>query len=165
MAKKVRVFDIEHGIDGSSVTWFDRATEKAVMTIQLGEIEPEHMDKARQFFTCYGMQKFLEDRTSGVKGGVTAKVTARVALWEQICEHGHTFRAEGNRAGPTVSAEVEAIAEIKGISVSAAQKALAEYDEETRERIKSSETVQKVAERIKAERKEAEGVDLEDLAS
>ena len=61
-----------------------------------------------------------------------------------------------------VSAEIEALAELKGISVAAVQKALRDYTAEQRAKILSKPQVQKIAARIKAEREEGDA-DLSDM--
>jgi hypothetical protein len=81
--------------------------------------------------------------------------------WNLLKSGNWEFERQGG--GPTVSAEVEALAEMKGTSVAAIQKALREYDAETRKGILANEKVQKIAARIRADRESGEALDLTDL--
>lgn len=65
--------------------------------------------------------------------------------------------------GPVVSAEVEALAQIKGKSVGWVQKNLREYDDATRAKILSNPAIVKLAAKIRDERADADGIDLEDM--
>ena len=80
--------------------------------------------------------------------------------WSQLVDG--VWEKEREGGGPTVSAEVEALAELKGISVAAAQKALRGYDAETRKKILSNPKIKAKADAIRAA-KSAESVDLADL--
>lgn len=96
---------------------------------------------------------------AGVKG-TDEKLDAMRDGWSRLMNGEWEKEREGG--GPTVSAEVEALAEFKGISVAAAQKALRAYDAEGRKKILGNEKIQKIAKRIKEEREDE--ADLSDLA-
>lgn len=116
----------------------------------------------RPLTDLYGLSKALQDRCSQVdagpdKLGAMREVAALFAAGEW----------EKERAGgaPTVSAEVEALAEIKGVSVAAIQKALRTQPADVREKILASPRVVAKAAEIKASREsDAASVDLTDLA-
>jgi hypothetical protein len=96
---------------------------------------------------------------AGIKG-TDDKVAAMQDGWARLVAGEWEKAREGG--GPTVSPEVEALAEIKGASVAAIQKALREFDEEKRKAILANPKVVAIAKRIRAEREDAE-VDLTDL--
>lgn len=168
MAKTNRkqAFKVKRDIANTVVHWFaatDETLSQALLTARVSDIEDEHRPLAREFFTCYGMQKFLEDRTSGEP--TENKVQARRDLWKQICEHGHTWKAERSGGLGVVDARVAALAELQGVRVDVIQIALREQypEKEERERVLNQPRVLKRAEEIRAEREEASSLDLENL--
>ena len=112
--------------------------------------------------SLYGLAKVLSDRNSQVKENPKAKLDGMREVMER-------FRAgewEAERTGGglgVVSAEVQAIAELKGISIPDAQAALKAYDRETRQRILASSKVQERAKAIKTKREAAQPQKLDDL--
>ena len=96
---------------------------------------------------------------AGIKG-TDEKVAAMQDGWARLVDGEWEKAREGG--GPTVSAEIEALAEIKSASVASIQKALRELDEASRKAVLSNEKVQKVAARIKRERTEVD-VDLTEI--
>ncbi len=82
--------------------------------------------------------------------------------WAQLSDG--VWEKEREGGGPTVSAEVEALAKIKGKPVAAIQKALREYDKETRAKILANPRVIAEAKVIREAREAAVTVDLEDMA-
>lgn len=121
----------------------------------------EVAEKLMPNVTLYGLSKVLQDRTSDVKAGpdklaAMDEVLARLAEgeWEKA-------RVVG---APVVSAEVEALAELKGISIPDAQKALKKYSKEQKEQILANEKIVERAKEIRARRDaQEEDVSLDDL--
>ena len=107
----------------------------------------------------YGLSKLLQDRTSEVPAG-PGKVAAmrdlngqlKLGVWEK----------ERKIGAPVVSAEVEALAELKGISVAEAQGALRGYSKEVRVKILAHPTIVAKAAEVRAKRGTATGVSLDD---
>lgn len=81
--------------------------------------------------------------------------------WAQLSDG--VWEKEREGGGPTVSAEVEALAKIKGKPVAAIQKALREYDKDTRAKILANPRVIAEAKVIREAREAAVTVDLEDM--
>lgn len=112
--------------------------------------------------------KFMElgRKTKLVNFAASAKSEDRDRLdmiregWQQLLDG--VWEKEREGGGPTVSAEVEALAEIKGISVADAQKALRGYDKEARAKILANPKIKAKADQIRKAR-EAEPVSLGDL--
>ena len=109
----------------------------------------------------YGFSKLLQDRTSDLSSDPQRldgmkEVAARLAegQWEK----------EREASGPTVSPYVEALAQLKNVSVAAIQKSLKGYEPEARQKILSHPQVVALGDKIKADRAEAEEVSLDDLA-
>lgn len=114
--------------------------------------------------------KFLElgRKTKLANFAASAKSEGRDRLamihegWDQLMSG--TWEKEREGGGPTVSAEVEALAKIKGKPVAAIQKALREYDKETRAKILANPKVAEEAKKIREAREAAEVVELDDMA-
>jgi hypothetical protein len=109
----------------------------------------------------------LSDRTSDVAFGTGASPEEKMAAWGEVAEllKQGVWERERKAGAPVVSAEVEALAEIKGISVAEAQTALRKYDKATKEKILSNAKIVEKAKEIKAKREKAESLDLGDLAA
>lgn len=113
-------------------------------------------------------EKFIElgRKTKLANFAASAKAEGRDRLemidegWTQLCSG--VWEKEREGGGPTVSAEVEALATIKGVSVSAIQKALKGYTKEQKAAILANPKVKAKADEIRKEREEA-SVDLDDL--
>lgn len=158
MSKRFR-FSITRNLEAMKLTWRDKVTSDT-LTLAVSELEDsEDVD----FFTLYGLQKFHEDRTSGVDSD--SKLEERAALWAQIKEHGHTWQKPREGGIGQVSVEVEAVARLKDVEVSAIQKSRKGYTKEQWEKITSHPQVVELIEEIRAERAESEDVDLGDLLS
>jgi len=110
----------------------------------------------------YGLSKLLQDRSSAIPTGPD-KLAAMNEVFAQLANG--EWEKERTRGAPTVSAEVEALASLKGASVAAIQKALRNYTKEQKEKILGSKAVQDKAAEIKAAREEAADVNLDDLAA
>ena len=111
----------------------------------------------------YGLSKLLQDRSSEVKAGPD-----KLAAMREVMSQLSAGIWEKERAGgaPTVSPEVEALSQIKGISIPDAQRALRKYSGEQREKILSSPKVVQLAKEIRAKRDAASpSAELDDLLS
>lgn len=115
----------------------------------------------RDKISLYGLNKLLTDRTSDEKDK-EEKLVAMREVFDRLCNG--EWAKERQVGAPVVSVAVEALAELKGISVPAAQKALSSYKKEVRDKILANPQVTEIAERIKEERESAEAASLDDLA-
>jgi hypothetical protein len=114
----------------------------------------------RNNVVLYGLSKLLQDRTSETEVGV-GKIAAIQLVMDQF--KAGNWVAERKSGSPVVSAEVEALAEIKEISVAEAQAALKKYDVEIRKQILANPVIVAKAEQIRSARKSAEGISLDEL--
>lgn len=111
--------------------------------------------------SLYGLSKLLQDRSSEVKAGPD-KLAAMREVMDQL--KSGVWERERAAGAPTVSPEIEALAQIKQISIPDAQRALRKYTKEQREKILSSDRVVALAKEIKTRREaEAPEVVLDDL--
>ncbi len=102
--------------------------------------------------SLYGLNKLLTDRTSGEKDKL-AKLDAMEAYFDLLTEG--EWAKERVVGAPVVGVEVEALAELEGISIPETQAALAQYDKETRKQILGSKEVQAKAAELREARKDA----------
>lgn len=116
----------------------------------------------RNNVALYGLSKLLQDRTSEVPTG-PGKVAAMKELMEQF--KSGTWTAERKAGAPVVSAEVEAVAELKGCTTAEAQLSLKGYDVETRKKILANPKVVALAQEIRGRRTAATPTDLSDLTA
>lgn len=119
-------------------------------------------DSVRDSVNLYGLSKLIQDRSSEVKAG-PEKLSALREVFDQLAAgQWEKARVVGT---PIVSAEIEALAQIKGIDIPTAQKALKQYDKEQKERILANPAIVARAAQIEAERAAANGpaVGLDDL--
>ena len=136
-----------------SVTWSDKLTGDHVKW-NASDLNPVHFGKV----FAYGLAKLAEDRTSAASEG--EKLAARREIIEFF--KGTEWKKPRAAGGPTVSAEIEALAQLKGASVAAIQTALRKkYTKEQREEILASDEVQEKAAEIRKARENE--VDLDDL--
>ena len=117
-------------------------------------------ESAQGFVNGYGLSKLMQDRSSAVPTGPD-KLAAMNEVFAMLCEG--KLRAERTRGAAVVSAEVEALAEIKGVDIPTIQKSLKKYTEEKRKEILSHPKVKAKAEEIRNRRDSTEEVDLESL--
>ncbi len=110
--------------------------------------------------SLYGLNKLLTDRTSDYKDKVEKLIKMREVFDSLIDGEWAKERVVG---APVVSVEVEALAQIKELSVPQAQAALAKYDKDVRAQILGSEAVQKVAQEIRELRAATDVVSLDDM--
>jgi len=110
--------------------------------------------------TLYGLSKLLQDRSSDVKAGPD-KLDAMSDVMDQLIAG--QWERERKAGAPTVSAEVEALSQLKGCSVADIQKSLRKFTKEQKEKILSNDQVAKLAQKIRDSRESTE-VDLTDMA-
>ncbi len=108
----------------------------------------------------YGYSKLLQDRSSDTPTG-PEKLAAMKAVAEQLASG--QWQKERKVGAPTVSCEVEALAQLKNISVPQAQAALRRYDKAARDKILSNEKIKELAAQIREARAEEEVASLDDL--
>lgn len=112
--------------------------------------------------SLYGFKQILSDRCSQVDTGPD-KLTAMREVMSLLAAG--QWKKERVVGAPTVSAEVEALAQLKGISIPDAQRALKGYAPEQREKILGNPKIKELAAQIKAARQEAPTANLDDLAA
>lgn len=108
--------------------------------------------------SLYGLSKLLQDRSSDTKAGPD-KLAAMDEVYSSLAEG--NWERERKAGAPTVSAEVMALAELKGVPVADIQKSLRNYPKDVREKILSNP---KVVERAAEIRERSEEVSLDDMA-
>ena len=101
---------------------------------------------------AYGLNKVLTDRTSDEKDK-EAKLKAMDGVFEQLCTG--EWAKERTIGAPIVSAEVEALADLMGLSIVEAQMSLAAYPKEQRKTILAHENVVEVGRKIREKRAKA----------
>jgi len=117
-------------------------------------------DSIKQQVSLYGYSKLLQDRASDVPIG-PEKLDAMKAVAAQLASG--QWAKERKIGAVVTSPEVEALAQLKQISVPAAQAALKAYPKEVRAQILGNEEIKKLAGAILAARQEAEVASLDDL--
>lgn len=117
-------------------------------------------DNIKTNVALYGLSKLLQDRSSDTDSGPD-KLDAMREVYTMLREG--KWEKERRAGSPVVSAEVEALAGIKKITVAQAQAALRKYTKEQRDKILSNEAIVLKAKEIRAAR-ETTDVSLDDLA-
>ena len=110
--------------------------------------------------SLYGLNKLLTDRTSDEKDKA-AKLDKMSETFDLLCSG--EWSKERVVGAPVVSVEVEALAQLKELSVPQAQAALAAYDKDVRAQILATKEVQKVAQEIRELRAATKVVSLDDM--
>jgi len=118
-------------------------------------------DEFQKRTSLHGLNTLLQQRTSG-----TTIANGKLASMEEYYARLVAGEWAKERVGGpgVVSAEVEAVATLKKVSIPAAQKALKSLDEATRKKVLENPQVVKLAAEIKAKREAGAEVDLADLA-
>lgn len=132
--------------------------------VQTEQFALDDVDESLQTLVgLYGLSKLLQDRSSEVKAGPD-KLAAMGEVMAQLREG--TWEKERVAGAPTVSPEIEALAELKGISIPDAQRAIRKYDKAQREKILSNPKIVERAKQIRTTREAASPeVSLDDLAA
>lgn len=120
---------------------------------------PEDGD-IRDQVSLYGLKKLLSDRTSAVVDKVE-KLREMVLVMDMLAEG--TWAKERVVGAMITGVAVEALAQLRGMSIPQVQAALAAYDKDKRELILGNEAVVKLAAEIKAARTEEELANFDDL--
>lgn len=110
----------------------------------------------------YGLSKLLQDRSSSVPTGPD-KLSAMNDVFAQLADG--QWEKERVRGAIVVSAEVQALSEIKGVDIATIQKSLKAYTSEQKEAIFAKEVVVAKVKEIRARREETPDVDLSDMAA
>lgn len=147
---------MSYEFDGSVLTISDG--DKTLATYDFANL-PEELDEK---FLQLGRKTKLANFAASAKSEGRERLDMIEEGWQQLVDG--VWEKEREGGGPTVSAEVEALAKIKGKPVAAIQKALREYDKETRAKILANPQVVAEAKRIKAAREASVTVDLGDMA-
>ncbi len=136
----------------------DRAT-KAVAASEVFPASEIH-DSCKQKVALYGYSKLLQDRASDVPVGPD-KIPAMQAIAAQLAAG--QWAKERKIGAIVVSAEVEALAQLKQLTVPQAQAALKSYPKEVRQQILAHADIVKLAAEIGAARQDAEVASLDDF--
>jgi hypothetical protein len=155
MATKKRHF--KFATNGGMVKVLEPSEDGGVMAMFDVSNLPGHITHQ---LLLYGLKQKLSDTVRDIDS-TEGKVEGMRAMYERL-EAGH-FTMEREVGSRTVAAWIEAVAELKGISVAAAQKALTAYTEEQKKKIRESDKVKAKTAEIEAARKDGEEVDLTDL--
>ncbi len=146
--------------------------ERGVVSVQVIDRESEAVVESREFDASgvhenvrplvglYGLSKLLQDRSSETPTG-PGKLSAMQEVYDLLSRG--EWERERKAGAPVVSAEVEALAEIKKITVAQAQAALRKFTKEQKDKILSNPAIVAKAAEIRAAR-ETSNVDLSDLA-
>lgn len=119
-------------------------------------------DELKNNIVLYGLKQVLSDRCSQVDTGPD-KLSAMREVMSALASG--QWKKERVVGAPTVSAEVEALATLKGITIPDAQRALRGYAPEQREKILANPRIKEMAAQIRAQRSEAPAISLDDLAA
>lgn len=109
----------------------------------------------------YGLRKKLEDGTSDSESD--DKLTDRRALYEVLLSG--EWERERTSGARTVAVHIEALSNLKGVTVAAMQKAWRETDETTRQKVLANPTVKAEMEKVEKSRADATSVSLDEFAA
>jgi len=139
-----------------------------VLVLSLGDDELERFDFSElvdegldEKFVMLGRKTKLANFAASAKSEGRDRLEMIREGWEQLKQG--IWEKEREGGGPTVSAEVEALAKLKGKPVAAIQKALQTYDKATRKQILANPKVVEEAAKIRAAREAAQTVELDDM--
>lgn len=151
----------------ATMTIIDRENEKPVPNGIFSLGAADIAESLRPMVALYGIKALLSDRTSDISFGTGATPEQKMEAWGEVAEllKAGTWERERKAGAPVVSAEVEALAQLKSISVAEAQTALRKYDKATKEKILANPKIAELAKQIKEARTKAETLDLGDLAA
>ena len=154
----------DENIDGMSISVTVRKREGDDFTdLETAEFKLEDVaEELHPNITLYGLKQVVSDRCSQVETGPD-KLAAMREVFSQLASG--QWKKERVVGAPTVSAEVEALAQLKGISIPDAQRALRAYAPEQREKIMANTKIKELAAQIRASREVSEVTSLDDLAA
>lgn len=115
--------------------------------------------EVRAFTDLYGLSKLVQDRASQVPAG-PEKLAEMQMVYDSLVAG--NLERERKSGSPTVSAEVEALASIKGCSVADIQKSIRKYTKEQKEKIFANPAVVAKAAELRSIRETTE-IDLDDI--
>lgn len=142
------------------VSVIERESDKVVEKESF--LAAEIHENVRPKVGLYGHSKLLQDRSSDTPAG-PGKLAEMRKVHALLAEG--TWERERKAGAPVVSAEVEALAALKSITVAEAQTALRKYSKEQRDKILSNEAIVAKAKEIRATRETtAATLSLDDLA-
>lgn len=110
--------------------------------------------------SLYGLNKLLTDRTSDQKDKLVKLDDMSEVMDLLVSGEWSKERVVG---APVTGPEVEALAQLKELTVPQTQAALAAYDKETRKAILANKEVVELAAKIRAVRKDAEVANFDDM--
>jgi hypothetical protein len=148
---------LSYEFDGSVLTISNG--DETLRSFDFDELPEELNDK----FLEIGRKTKLANFAASAKSENRDRLDMIDEGWSQLLSG--VWEKEREGGGPTVSAEVEALAKIKGKPVAAIQKALREYDKEARAKILANPKVVAMAAEIRKAREEAVTVDLDDMTA
>ena len=137
------------------VKFLTRADDVVRQEFDVNEVHANHQDLIK----VRGLKVPLEERTSDIPGGdIERKMKARHEVFEQLKTENWAKARTGGGFG--VRIEIEALANLKGITIAQARASLAKLDEATQEKILSGSKVQAEVQALQAGEEIA---DLDDL--
>lgn len=149
----------EVALEDSIVAFFVKDEDDDLLGVRSFDFSELNDEQAHRVF-LYGCNKLVTDRTSDKK--IKLEKLAEMQEVFDLLVSGE-WAKERTVGAIVVGVEVEALAQLKELTVPAAQKALAAYDKDTRKKILASEAVVKLAAEMREERKEQEVVSLDDM--
>lgn len=117
-------------------------------------------DSIKTNVALYGLSKLLQDRSSDTDSG-PEKLDAMRDVFSML--KSGQWEKERKAGAPVVSAEVEALASLKKITVAQAQAALRKYTKEQRDKILGNPAIVAKAKEIRSARENVD-VNLDDMA-
>jgi hypothetical protein len=137
------------------VRYFTRADDTLQQTFKADDL-PEHI---RNMLAIRGIKVTMEERCSSIPAAaIQSSMDGRTAVWETWCSGEWGKKRKGG--GATVRIEIQAIADLKSVSVAAIRKQLKD-NPELAQKLFSSEKVQAKVRELEAASRE--DVDLDDL--
>lgn len=140
-------------VDGAGDT--AKILESAIFSTQ--GMDPEKIVKR---LTLHGLSTILQQRTSQID-----EPAEKLPVMQEIVDRMLEGEWEKERVvgAPVVSVEVEALAELKKLTIPQAQKALQAYDKETRAKILANPQLAPIIKRLKEAREKTQENTLDDL--
>lgn len=137
-----------------SILQVQRFADKATLgQFALSKLPPEMVAAC----TDYGFKQKLADSASDAKTPAD-KLDAMEAIYERMLAGHFSLEREGGTR--TTPLWVQALAERKGASVSAVQKALSAYSDEQKQKIRDREDIKAIVKRLESEQ---DGIELDDM--